>query len=372
MQQYVVGGAVRDVLLNVVPKDIDYVWVGATPEDMISQDMNQVGVDFPVFLDSNGDEHALARKERKAGDGYNGFECEYDVTITLKDDQYRRDLTINQMAVKVEDWGVFLKTADESLVIDSCDGIGDLHRGTLRHISAHFCDDPVRLLRTARFAARYGFAVDAGTVNLMKKLVDDGELNHLTAERVWSEFEKAMSEDSPSVFFWTLDMCGAKELLFPELGNSLISTGYHLKQAALLELPTIQRMMIIFSGIEVDEAKTLLTRLKAPTDVFQLSRKMRLLGELATNRSASAEDVLETLQSVDAFGNTGDMKTIMFTLLTCRGANKDNIGDILSVSKDARNVTFASLTPEQRKTLTGKDIGNAINELRLEKIKELF
>jgi len=228
------------------------------------------------------------------------------------------------------------------------------------------------VLRVARFATRYQFDIAEDTMVLMKKLVDDGELTHLTAERVWSEFEKAMAEDNPSSFFWSLSKCGAKQLLFAELGNSLISTGFYLRQAALLELPIVQRMMIIFSGIPVDDAKIILDRLKAPSEIFRLSRKMRLISELAMANDVSPEQVFDTLRAVDAFGNTSDMKTVMFTLMTCHGARRNDLCDILFAIKGTRDITFASLSTEQRNELSGKNIGNAINDLRLEKIGELF
>ncbi len=185
---YLVGGAVRDLMLGLDPKDRDYVVVGATPELMIENGFQQVGADFPVFLHpETGEEYALARTERKTGKGYNGFTTDHSRTVTLRDDLERRDLTVNAMAMTENDQ-----------LIDYFDGMSDLRNGILRHVGPAFAEDPVRVLRVARFAARYGWRVAAETMDLMRAMVNAGELDHLTRERVWKEFEKGFSEKSPS------------------------------------------------------------------------------------------------------------------------------------------------------------------------------
>lgn len=211
MQVYLVGGAVRDEILKNPIKDNDYVVVGGTPEYFLKQGYEQVGADFPVFLHpETKDEYALARKERKTGLGYAGFTCEYDPTISLKDDLYRRDLTINALAKNIE-------TGE---IIDYFGGLKDIENKTLRHISKHFRDDPLRLLRIARFAARYkeqGFTIANETFDLMKEMIDNGEINHLTPERVKLETDKALLENNPSEYFFILRECGALKILFPEI-----------------------------------------------------------------------------------------------------------------------------------------------------------
>lgn len=197
MQIYVVGGAVRDILLGNNPKDIDYVVVGATPVDMISQGFTRVGADFPVFLHPvSGEEYALARTERKTGVGYNGFETIFDPSITIVDDLERRDLTINSMAVPIQDWEQFKVTKCPHLIVDPFHGQQDLSQHLLKHTSEAFADDPVRVLRAARFAARYDFDIDSDTLNLMRVVVH--ELQHVPAERIWTEFEKGLSEQFPA------------------------------------------------------------------------------------------------------------------------------------------------------------------------------
>jgi tRNA nucleotidyltransferase (CCA-adding enzyme) len=210
MNIYLVGGAVRDKLLGLPVQDRDYVVVGSTPEEMVAKGFKPVGADFPVFLHpETKEEYALARTERKSGHGYKGFKVYAAPDVTLEDDLRRRDLTINAMA------------EDESgQLIDPFKGAEDLRNGVLRHVSPAFAEDPVRILRVARFAARYakwGFHVAHATNKLMREMVESGEVDHLVAERVWTELERALGEARPSRFFETLRGCGALARLFPEI-----------------------------------------------------------------------------------------------------------------------------------------------------------
>lgn len=194
-----VGGAVRDKVMGIEPKDVDYVVVGATPADMLAQGFQQVGAGFPVFLHpTTGEEYALARQERKVGVGYNGFETVFDPSITLEDDLLRRDLTINAMAMDLE-------TGE---IIDPYGGQQDIELGILRHTSDAFAEDPVRVLRAARFAARYKFDIARETVRLMEKIVP--EIDHVPAERVWAEFQKGLMEDEPYRMMHALEWCEAR------------------------------------------------------------------------------------------------------------------------------------------------------------------
>jgi tRNA nucleotidyltransferase (CCA-adding enzyme) len=210
MKAYLVGGAVRDKRLGLPVKDRDYVVVGATPEEMVAKGFRPVGADFPVFLHPvTKEEYALARTERKSGHGYKGFTVYSAPDVTLDDDLRRRDLTINAMA---ED--------ENGELIDPFGGAGDLRDGVLRHVSPAFAEDPVRILRVARFAARYakwGFRVAHGTNALMRNMVESGEVDHLVPERVWAECERALGEPLPSRFFVVLRGCGALARIFPEI-----------------------------------------------------------------------------------------------------------------------------------------------------------
>jgi tRNA nucleotidyltransferase/poly(A) polymerase len=199
MQIFVVGGAVRDFLLGETPKDIDYVVIGSSHEEMISLGFKKVGLDFPVYLHpTTNDEYALARTEKKVGIGYGGFECDTK-NVTLYDDQSRRDLTINSMAVNIDDWKSFVITRDLTKLIDPFNGYKDLSDEILKHTSEAFRDDPIRVLRTARFSARYGFDIFPSTYTLMKQIAP--ELEFVSPDRIWLEFSKGLMEKFPEKMF---------------------------------------------------------------------------------------------------------------------------------------------------------------------------
>lgn len=210
MEIFLVGGAVRDKLLGRAVTEKDWVVVGATPEQMLALGYQPVGKDFPVFLHpQTKEEYALARTERKTAPGYTGFQFYAAEDVTLEQDLIRRDLTINAMAEN---------TAGE--LIDPFGGKADLRDRVLRHVSPAFAEDPVRILRIARFAARYhhlGFSVAAETLHLMRAMVESGEVDHLVAERVWKEMSRALQETTPGVFFSTLRDCGALARILPEV-----------------------------------------------------------------------------------------------------------------------------------------------------------
>ncbi|NRD72935.1 multifunctional CCA addition/repair protein [Shewanella sp. VB17] len=242
MKIYLVGGAVRDNLLKLPIKDRDYMVVGTTPEQMLDQGYKQVGKDFPVFLHpKTQQEYALARTERKTEPGYNGFSCNADPDVTLEEDLLRRDLTINAIAQD-----------DTGTLFDPYGGVADINNKQLRHVSGTFIEDPLRVLRVARFAARFhvlGFTVADDTLALMTQISHSGELQALTPERIFLELDKALATDSPHIFIEVLRQCQALEILFPEI-NALfgipqpekwhpeIDTGIHtlmvLEQAAKL------------------------------------------------------------------------------------------------------------------------------------------
>jgi tRNA nucleotidyltransferase (CCA-adding enzyme) len=241
-QTYLVGGAVRDALLGRPVKDRDWVIVGAAPETLLAQGFSQVGADFPVFLHpETAEEYALARTERKTGRGYGGFRFNADSSVSLEQDLLRRDLTINAIAQDTQ-----------GKLIDPFGGQADLEKRVLRHVSPAFVEDPVRVLRIARFSARFaplGFRIAPETMALMRTQVNNGELAHLTPERVFEELKKALSEAKPSFFLRSLRQCGALKVVFPELDalygvpqraayHPEIDTGIHQEmvsdQAALL------------------------------------------------------------------------------------------------------------------------------------------
>jgi len=257
VKTYLVGGAVRDALLKLPVKDRDWVVVGATPEAMLAQGFQQVGRDFPVFLHPQSrEEYALARTERKSGNGYTGFVTWSAPDVTLEQDLQRRDLTINAIAQR-----------ENGELIDPFHGERDLQARLLRHISDAFNEDPLRVLRVARFAARFAhlnFRIADETQALMRQMAASGELSHLTAERVWKETEKALTSRNPQVYFQTLRDCGALEVLFPELDRLFgipapakwhpeIDTGVHtlmtLTMAASLSDEVDMRFATLFHDV---------------------------------------------------------------------------------------------------------------------------
>ena len=195
MKSYIVGGACRDKILNISNKDTDYVVVGSTIEEMFANGFQQVGCDFPVFIHpETGDEYALARTEKKTGNGYQGFTCDFNSNISLEQDLKRRDFSINSIAFDEE----------SNTFVDPCNGVADIHSRIIRHTGSHFAEDPVRILRAARFLARYhkfGFTIHPDTMQYMKGLVNAGGLQHLTKERIVLEMQKACTEDNPELFF---------------------------------------------------------------------------------------------------------------------------------------------------------------------------
>ena len=233
MHIYLVGGAVRDKLLERPVVDRDHVVVGARPEDLLELGYKPVGKDFPVFLHpKTGEEYALARTERKTGHGYHGFVFQADATVTLEQDLARRDLTINAIAQD-----------QHGTLTDPYHGVRDIEARVLRHVSEAFVEDPVRVLRVARFAARFaplGFTVADETMALMQQMVRNGEVDHLVPERVWAETRKALAEPQPSAFLRVLRECGALAVLFPEIDalygvpqrvefHPEVDTGVHLE-----------------------------------------------------------------------------------------------------------------------------------------------
>ncbi len=236
MKIYLVGGAVRDQLLGLPVAERDWVVVGATPSDMLGRGFKPADSVFPVFLHPDtGEEYALARRETKSGEGYRGFEVYCGADVSLQEDLRRRDLTINAMAQD-----------DDGGLIDPFGGRDDLDEGRLRHVSPAFTEDPLRVIRVARFAAklgRFGFRVAHDTHRLMKEMVERGDMQHLTAERVWREMIKAMATDQPWRFFEVLQRCGALEALIPRLAAAMGSAGSHTEAADSAPVAALKRIV---------------------------------------------------------------------------------------------------------------------------------
>lgn len=401
MKILLVGGAVRDKLLGREVTEKDWVVIGATPEQMAALGYTAVGKDFPVFLHpTTKEEYALARTERKTGRGYGGFSFDCSTEVSLEEDLIRRDLTINAIA---ED--------EQGNIIDPYNGLQDLREKRLRHVSAAFAEDPVRILRVARFAARYhalGFQVADETMALMQTMVDNGEVDFLVAERVWKEMQRALGEPNPDVFFETLRACGALAKLLPEL-NALfgvpqtpthhpeVDTGLHclmsLQQAAKLSNDPVVRFATLMhdlgKGITPKEewprhiaheirslplVKQLCTRIAAPKEYKELAL---IVAEWHTHCHRALElnpsTLLKTFQALDAFRRP---ERFMLFLLCCEADARGRTGFEYRDYPQAeylKNVFNAcssvDIKPIQALGLVGKAFGEEVYRARLNAIK---
>ena len=329
MKTYLVGGAVRDELLGYPYKERDWVVVGATVDEMLAAGFQQVGKDFPVFLHpETKEEYALARTERKTAAGYKGFDVHASPDVTLEEDLVRRDLTINAIAKD-----------ENGEIIDPYGGVGDIEDKLLRHVSSAFSEDPVRILRIARFLARYhhlGFSIADETMQLMKDMVDAGEVDALVPERVWQEMKKALSEKTPTAFITTLRDCGALKRILPELDclfgvpqpeehHPEVDTGIHtlmvLEQACKLSDETDVRFAALLHDLgkgttpkqewprhiehEARGAKIVLEvcqRLRIPNEYRDLAeRTARFHLHFHRALELKPSTVVKTLEQLDAF-----------------------------------------------------------------------
>ena len=397
MKTYLVGGAVRDRLLGLPVKDRDYVVVGATPQAMLDQGYTPVGRDFPVFLHpQTHEEYALARTERKTGVGYHGFAFVADPSVTLEEDLRRRDLTINAIAQD-----------DDGTIVDPYGGAADLRTLTLRHVAPAFAEDPVRILRVARFAARFaarGFRIAEATMALMRQMVTSGEVDHLVAERVWAETRKALSEHTPSAFVRCLRDCGALRILMPEVDalygvpqraeyHPEIDTGIHLEMvldmAARLapgdsligwcalthdlgKALTPKDELPAHRGHEhagVEPLRALATRMKVPTEYAELAERVcryHLLAHTAFELRAST--ILDLFEKLDAFRQPNRLPQF---LLACAADARGRLGKSESDYPQARYLTelfHRALEPKAQplldRGLSGPELGTALREAR--------
>jgi tRNA nucleotidyltransferase (CCA-adding enzyme) len=286
MRVYLVGGAVRDALLGLPVKERDWVVVGSAREELLRLRYREVGRDFPVFLHPDThEEYALARRERKVAPGYRGFSVEFGPEVTLEEDLARRDLTINAIA-----------QAPDGTVVDPFGGKRDIESRLLRHVSAAFIEDPVRVLRVARFAARFaplGFRIDSGTLTLMREMVAQGEVDALVAERVWQETEKALREPAASTFFTVLRECGALARIYPEIDalfgvpqparwHPEIDTGVHTMMVLDQAVRLSNDAPIRFAALVHDLGKARTPRAEWPAHHGHEERSVALIESLAT------------------------------------------------------------------------------------------
>lgn len=271
LKVFLVGGAVRDMLMGITPKDRDWVVVGSTPQQMLDLGFSQVGNDFPVFLHpETKEEYALARTERKVSLGHTGFECEFNSTVTLEDDLKRRDTTMNAIAYDV---------ATETF-IDPFNGRSDIEAGIIRAVSKHFAEDPLRVLRVARFAARYNFTVEDNTLNMMRNIVSTGELTHLSSERIFTELSKAMGEEHSFKFIDVLDSVNG---LADAFGISDEDIQVVKNNASILSnFHTIdERIMFLFHNVSDETFNNFNLKFNLPSDMKLIMKHIRQNGSIA-------------------------------------------------------------------------------------------
>jgi len=354
-----VGGAVRDTLLGYPHHETDWVVVGSTPEEMIENGFTQVGRDFPVFLHPDTkEEYALARTERKSGPGYHGFVVHADPSVTLEEDLERRDLTINAMAMD-----------EASAVIDPYGGQADLKAKALRHVSPHFVEDPLRVLRVARFAARYhhlGFRVAEETLALMAEIVSADELPHLSTERVWVETEKALGEQHPDIYWQVLADCGALAVLLPEVA---VSQGIAaLSRAAPHTQRADCRWAALLSDLPETRAREASKRLKAPSAYSLLATQVS--GERPRIKTAlkDATECMNLLKALDALRREEPFEGFCETLVALEQNSTDAqkaIELLLRASDAAQKVKAADFADQG---LTGPELGDAMKAAQIERI----
>lgn len=386
MKIYCVGGAVRDQLLGRKINERDFVVVGATAEDLIAQGFRPVGKDFPVFLHpETQEEYALARTERKTGKGYTGFECYADPSVTLEEDLERRDLTINAMAQVWDEKDP--SGSNNNPIIDPFNGRNDLEKKLFRHVSVAFAEDPVRILRVARLAARFSdFTVHPKTNQLMQKMVQEGEVNALVPERVWKEFYRALNEVDPSRFFSVLKDCGALPILFPELAAHPDSFNYFERSiaSASQELPeTVSDFkpseyhpaLLHFAALTIplssEEISQLCHRLHPPSAFQDLA--LLVTTQLPNFQSLdiqNPEAIINFLENCDAYRRPHRFFDFCF-LANLSMEQSVHEGIIAKTLYKALHLSESIDTQEFiRQGLKGEAIGAAIHQARIEKLKE--
>ena len=358
MQVYLVGGAVRDKLLGLPIKEKDWVVVGATPEEMIGLGYQPVGKDFPVFLHpKTHEEYALARTERKVAKGYKGFTFHANPDVTLIDDLKRRDLTINAIA----------ESADGEL-IDPYHGQQDLRDKLLRHVSPAFQEDPVRILRLARFCAKLpDFKVHPDTQHLMKQMVHNGEVDALVAERVWQELARALINPQPIRFFSTLAECDALTALFPAInpqshGMKALERATHISSSGTV------RFAALLHDIESEAIQQLVRRYRIPNDYADLALLVTRCGHTyETIASADAKTLLAFVVSADALRRPTRFNDFLTACHACFSNTCDR--DLEKIQKTITAIKSVNIKPLQEKDLKGAEFAKALEQLRIQAIE---
>ncbi len=353
MEIYLVGGAVRDQLLKIPVVERDYVVVGATREQMLQLGFKQVGKDFPVFLHPlTNEEYALARTERKKGKGYTGFECFADVSVSLEEDLKRRDLTINAMAL-----------SEDGKIIDPYGGQQDLENKILRHVSDAFVEDPLRILRVARFSAKFpAFKIAPATLRLMKNMVY--EIDALVPERVWQEWRKAFKTECPFNFIKVLRKIGALDKLFPELAPFYKQIRDNLKLISKKIIPN-RVLGAIFSAVPLDNLKLFFRHYKVSKLEQNLARNLVYFQRLAVQ--SSADDILDILEKLDSFRYSLNLKSSLNILRILIPYQRSLFAKVYYIYKVANQV---KITKEEVLDIPKEQIRYYVHTKRLDEVNK--
>lgn len=361
MNIYLVGGAVRDALLKRPIKEKDWVVVGSSPEAMVAQGYQPVGKEFPVFLHpTTKEEYALARTEKKVGKGYKGFTFYTSPEVTLEQDLLRRDLTINAIA-----------QADNGDLIDPFNGRQDLTKQVLRHVSPAFSEDPVRILRLARFAAKLpDFTVDPGTLQLMQDMVAAGEADALVAERVWQECYKALHEIAPWRFFEVLEQCGAAKILWPQFILNPENLAAMKKAVKLNEKGTV-RLAALWHQLEPEQTKTLAKRYKLPKEYSEFISIAVTSTVRRPTLELTAEKILSLLKTADAFRRPERFADFLTVRQAIAKDEEAAIKENRTLEKSLLTAKNVDMLPLHEQGLEGKAFADGLAELRLKAIASL-
>ncbi|NOU52394.1 tRNA nucleotidyltransferase [Pseudoalteromonas sp. JBTF-M23] len=364
MQVYLVGGAVRDELLNRPIIDEDYVVVGATIEQMLSLGYTQVGKDFPVFLHPKSKaEYALARTERKQGQGYGGFICDFSPDITLEQDLYRRDLTVNAIAKN-----------ENGQLVDPFNGQKDIANRILRHVGPAFSEDPLRILRVARFAARYhylGFTIAPETRQLMAEMVRQGELATLTKERVWMEVEKCLSDGCIAIFCDVLEQIDALELVFPMFKTWTSSQSNSLtEKVSQLQKDSPNFKLVQFclwlAPCQLEDLQNIEQTLKVPNTYAQCARDFCHYQSLLREETLCAESVLKLLNALDVWRRPARFEVFCQTALAHAPDQLARITKVRNSTQQAIEVDVQSIIAQGYK---GAQIKEQLSQARLKALE---
>lgn len=369
LQCYLVGGAVRDKLLGLPVRERDWVVIGARPKQMLALGYTQVGIDFPVFLHpKTKEEYALARTERKCGTGHNGFRIHTDSNITLEQDLLRRDLTINAIA-----------STDTGKLVDPYGGQRDIQLRQLRHVSSAFNEDPLRVLRLARFAAhlwQFNFSIAKPTLKLVRQMVSRGELQQLVPERIWQETHKALQTRNPEVFFYRLYQWGALKQVMPEYGQFFQHTRspiQPLKKISQLHENPVLRLASLLFQLNQNQIRYLGKCFRIPGSYLQLaiaiSRYQRQLRQYTALNASQKQQLLRVTRLLKEPHRLADLIRLCVVISLCEQHKPGILMDSQRIMQDIQTVNSVTAAEFMSQGITGQALGDALQKAQVQALE---